>query len=119
MQHAHDVSDGGLAVCLAESVIHSRQPSGLGLEVELPSPNGRLDAALFGEAQSRIVLSVQPDDVTHFKATLADHETVQAHRLGTVTERGVRLSVGGTPVLDTTRDALAAPYEEAIPATVA
>jgi phosphoribosylformylglycinamidine synthase len=119
VQHAHDVSDGGLAVCLAESVIHSRQPSGLGLEVELPAPNGRLDAALFGEAQSRIVLSVRPDDVAHFKATLADHETVQAHRLGTVTERGVRLSVGGTPVLDTTRDALAAPYEEAIPATVA
>jgi phosphoribosylformylglycinamidine (FGAM) synthase-like enzyme len=115
VQHAHDVSDGGLAVCLAESAIHSDD---LGLEVDLPEPNARLDAALFGEAQSRVVLSVRPDDTTAWETVLADHDAVQAHRLGTVTESGVRVTVGGTPVINTTRATLAGPYESAIPDAV-
>jgi phosphoribosylformylglycinamidine synthase II len=115
VQHAHDVSDGGLAVCLAESVIHS---DGLGLEADLPAAD-RLDAALFGEAQSRVVLSVQPDDVETLEATLSEHEAVQAHRLGSVTTERLRLTVEGDVVLDVSRDALAAPYKAAIPEAVA
>jgi phosphoribosylformylglycinamidine synthase len=115
VQHAHDVSDGGLAVCLAESVIHSE---GLGLEATLPAAD-RLDAALFGEAQSRVVLSVQPDAVETLEATLSGHETVQARRLGSVTMGGLRVKVGENLVVDAPRDALAAPYETAIPEAVA
>ena len=116
VQHAHDVSDGGLAVCLAESAIHS---DGLGLEVDFPAADEhRLDAVLFGEAQSRVVLSVRPDDVDSLEATLSKHDDVQAHRLGTVTGNDVGLAIGGTPVIDTERSALAAPYEDAIPAAV-
>ena len=115
VQHAHDVSDGGLAVCLAESVIHS---DGLGLTADLPTSDGRLDATLFGEAQSRVVLSGRPGDAAALEATLSEHDGVQAHRLGTVTDSGVRLTVGDAPVLDTDRAALAAPYEEAIPDAV-
>ena len=116
VQHAHDVSDGGLAVCLAESAIHS---DGLGLKADLPAADGaRLDAVLFGEAQSRVVLSVRPSDVASLKAALSEYDAVQAHRLGTVTDSGVRLTVGDAPVLDTDRAALAAPYEEAIPDAV-
>jgi phosphoribosylformylglycinamidine synthase len=120
VQHAHDISDGGLAVCLAESAIHARRPSGLGLEVDLPDAGDtRLDAVLFGEAQSRVVLSARPGDVDALTGTLADHDAVQAHRLGTVTDEGVRLAVGGTPVLETDRAALADPYTTAIPNAVA
>ena len=52
---AHDCSDGGLAVTLAECCI----AGGLGLRgtAEL---SGRWDAALFGELQSRIVVSLAP-----------------------------------------------------------
>ena len=53
---AHDCSDGGLAVALAESCI----TGGVGLHVTCPL-NGRWDAAMFGEGQSRIVVSVAPD----------------------------------------------------------
>jgi phosphoribosylformylglycinamidine synthase len=53
---AHDCSDGGLAVTLAEcSVLGNRGFEG-GAEV-----SGRLDAALFGEAQGRIIVSMVPD----------------------------------------------------------
>jgi phosphoribosylformylglycinamidine synthase len=115
VQHAHDVSDGGLAVCLAESAIHSE---GLGVEVDLPDTNARLDAALFGEAQSRVVVSARPGDVDEVEATLAGHDGVRAHRLGTVTEDGVRITVGGTTMIDTNRATLAEPYTTAIPDAV-
>jgi len=55
---AHDCSDGGLAVALAESSILG----GLGFESALTIP-GRLDAALFGEAQGRIVVSLRYDSL--------------------------------------------------------
>ncbi|MEF8817878.1 MAG: AIR synthase-related protein, partial [Salinibacter sp.] len=116
VQHAHDVSDGGLAVCLAESVLHS---DGLGADVTLPhTGEHRLDAALFGEAQSRVVLSVRPDDVAALDATLNDHGGVQSHRFGTVTESGLRVTVGGSTVIDAPCDILAQPYETAIPEAV-
>jgi len=51
---AHDCSEGGLLVCLAESCI----VGGLVLTIQGWRIDDRLDAALFGEAQSRIVVSV-------------------------------------------------------------
>jgi len=116
VQHAHDISDGGLAVSLAESAIHSDT---LGLEVDLPDTDARLDAALFGEAQSRIVLSTRPDDAEDLKSAVAAHDGVAATRLGVVTDDGtVQVSVGGTTVLDTDRATLAHPYTTAIPNAV-
>ncbi|MEW6421107.1 MAG: phosphoribosylformylglycinamidine synthase subunit PurL [Deinococcota bacterium] len=52
---AHDCSEGGLAVALAEMAIAGEQ----GLKVELMAPKGvRPDAVLFGEAHSRVVVAV-------------------------------------------------------------
>ena len=50
---AHDCSDGGLVVALAESCIHG----GTGFRGSF-SVKGRWDAALFGEAQSRVIVSL-------------------------------------------------------------
>ncbi len=56
LSSAHDCSDGGLAVALAESAF----AGGRGVRApDLPIP-GRLDEALFGESQSRIVVSYPP-----------------------------------------------------------
>jgi phosphoribosylformylglycinamidine synthase len=54
--NAHDCSDGGLAVTLAECSVLGEQ--GFEGDAEVA---GRLDAGLFGEAQGRIVVSI-PDD---------------------------------------------------------
>ncbi|WP_034388086.1 phosphoribosylformylglycinamidine synthase subunit PurL [Deinococcus sp. YIM 77859] len=52
---AHDCSEGGLAVALAEMAIAGEQ----GLKVELQAPAGvRPDALLFGEAHSRVIVAV-------------------------------------------------------------
>lgn len=54
---AHDISEGGLAITLAEKSIHS---NGLGCEVELET----LDVAVvFGESHSRVVVSVGKEQV--------------------------------------------------------
>ncbi len=58
IKHAHDVSEGGLAVNLFESAFEK----GLGFEVELDD-DIRSDFLLFGEDQSRIVISVSPEKV--------------------------------------------------------
>ena len=56
---AHDVSEGGLAVALAECCITG--PRHLGADVTLPAA-GRTDELFFGEAPSRILLSVAPGE---------------------------------------------------------
>ncbi len=57
---AHDCSEGGLLICLAESCL----ASGIGFVSQSWRTEGRLDTALFGEAQSRIIVSVTPNLVT-------------------------------------------------------
>src|SRR5206468_6110975 len=67
IRSAHDCSDGGLAVTLAESCFDT---AGFGAEVSLDGlkigRDSRLNdaAALFGESSSRVVVSTAPDNVT-------------------------------------------------------
>jgi phosphoribosylformylglycinamidine synthase len=93
LHSAHDCSDGGLAVALVESC---SGPYGLraddaaaaapaiGARVELPPAwrAMRPDAALFGESQSRIVVSLAPERWAALEA-LAGRHSVPVHRLGT------------------------------------
>jgi len=62
VKSAHDCSEGGLAVCLAESCISQQAARGtprlIGATVDLSAVTQiRLDALLFGETQSRVVIS--------------------------------------------------------------
>jgi len=67
IKSAHDCSEGGLAVALAESCISHQiardTPRLIGAEIDLSgSAQPRLDALLFGEAQARVVISVAAID---------------------------------------------------------
>jgi phosphoribosylformylglycinamidine synthase len=72
IRSAHDCSDGGLAVALFESCIgHEEQL--WGLDVNFGSVKIRPDALLFGESQSRIVISFDAELATTIeKAAKAD-----------------------------------------------
>jgi len=61
IRSAHDVSDGGLFITLVESAM----PHDLGFDITSPAEIRR-DAFLFGEAQSRIVVSVDQSRETDF-----------------------------------------------------
>src|SRR5262249_26296513 len=65
IKSAHDCSEGGLAVAIAESCIShqvARETAQLiGAQIDLSSANiSRVDALLFGESQARVVVSVSP-----------------------------------------------------------
>lgn len=79
-QSAHDISDGGLFVCLAESSM----PNNLGFEL-FTDKNIRKDAFLFGEGQSRVVVSVKKEQETDFIHILKSME-VKFSKLGFVTD---------------------------------
>jgi len=59
---AHDCSEGGLAVALAECCV-SNKDNMIGANVNNLNYDMRLDALLFGESQSRIILSCSKDSV--------------------------------------------------------
>ena len=84
IRSAHDVSEGGLAVALAELVI----TSGLGLAVDtLPHDDGAV--ALFAESIGRLVLEVAPDDVEELTRVVGP-----LHRLGVVTDDPALVAAG-------------------------
>ena len=82
---SHDVSDGGLAVALAESCVQGN----IGFR-----SNWQLDqdwqAALFGEAQSRIIISMSKDKLSKFEA-LAEQESTPWVLLGVVGGTSLRI----------------------------
>jgi phosphoribosylformylglycinamidine synthase subunit PurL len=62
---AHDISDGGLFMAVLESAMASK----FGFEITT-NKNIRKDACLFGEAQSRAIISVTPSNKTAFENEL-------------------------------------------------
>ena len=90
LKSAHDCSDGGLAVTLGESCVIG----GIGLAGELPESGAEreMDAVLFGEAQSRIVVSVAERDAG-WLTNAARKAQVPITRLGIVGGRD--LALGG------------------------
>ncbi len=79
VRSAHDCSDGGLAVAIAVGCI----AGDIGFRGRNWKVRGRLDSALFGEIQSRIVLSVQAESVRKLER-LAARWKVTLGLLGTV-----------------------------------
>jgi len=75
---AHDCSLGGLAIALSESCICS----GLGAKVELKT-DIRSDCCLFGESQSRIIVSINPSNYEDF-VEIAQQENIPFQQIGMV-----------------------------------
>lgn len=78
VQSAHDVSEGGLGVALAESTFGT---DGLGAHIQIDLNS---EASLFSETQSRFVVTVKPEHREAFAAAVKD-----AKEVGTVTNDGV------------------------------
>jgi phosphoribosylformylglycinamidine synthase len=79
LRSAHDVSDGGLLVALAESALFG------GRGVRCPSLVGSVsrEAFYFGESQARVVVSLAPRDVPELQTLMAQHQ-VPVQALGLV-----------------------------------
>jgi phosphoribosylformylglycinamidine synthase len=93
VQSAHDCSDGGLAVALTECCI-SGSDEPLGAVVQLSLDGLRRDALLFGESQSRILLSVKPE-LAERVLIMARDAGVHAARIGTVGGNRLVIQIDG------------------------
>jgi phosphoribosylformylglycinamidine synthase subunit PurL len=124
LSSAHDCSDGGLAVAAAESTTGpwglpeddaASDVPAIGCRLELPSVwrGLRADAALFGESQSRILVSLPADRWNELESVARRHR-VPLHRLGET--GGDRLQIA--PYVDVAlEDALTA-YQTGLPAAL-
>ena len=78
VQSAHDLSEGGLAVAIAESLFDNDQ---LGAEV---SVSGNLVSSLFSESQSRFLLSVKKEHQAQFESLVAAQLIGEVNDTGTL-----------------------------------
>lgn len=113
MSSAHDLSDGGLAVAAAEACL--REPGKfIGAEITnlgvIWENSARTDAALFGESQSRVLVSVSKENAAKLEKILGEF-SVPFAQIGKV--GGQRLKI--TDKIDMAVTDIEKAYRNAIP----
>lgn len=98
VESAHDCSDGGLAVAIAESCFSSYRREAVGCEIRL---EGELSAAalLFSETPSRIVISAIDQQVGAILALAREHD-VEASVIGRTKGERLIIQANGERVID-------------------
>ena len=124
VQSAHDISDGGLAVTLAEScfasVVAGLQTGSLSLRVSVqlddPAPE---ESILFGERGARAIVSVSPAKLARV-LEIARQYKVAARKLGKVTREGsFRIEHKGSTVIDSPLEILRDAWAHSLERTLA
>jgi phosphoribosylformylglycinamidine synthase subunit PurL len=116
VRSAHDCSDGGLAVTVAECAFDT---AGIGAEISIDAVQVARDealniaAALFGESASRVVISVVPEQVTSV-LRLAAASGVPARVIGQTGGSRLRIAVAGNIVIDRPVDEVERAWSTAI-----
>ena len=108
---AHDCSDGGLAVAIAESCFSSLGRKAIGAEISVKESTLSPAALLFGETPSRIVISFSPENEAAVKAVAGDCPMFE---LGRVTSDSLNISINSDPVVTALVDDLEAAWSESL-----
>jgi phosphoribosylformylglycinamidine synthase len=110
----HDVSDGGLAVTLAECCMLGRVGA---LVLMNPAVWAEQTTAslLFGEAQGRVVVSLKNEESFEALKQLAATQQITAHWLGTVGGEFLRIASGTADLISTEVGDIARTWQHAIP----
>src|SRR6202050_5001404 len=113
---AHDISDGGLAVSLAEACFGR---DGLGAEIALEAGGAEncAEAALFGERGARAIVSVAPASLARVNAIAAQYK-VGAQRIGAVARAELRIQYEGAVVIQGSIESLRRVWREALPKAI-
>jgi phosphoribosylformylglycinamidine synthase II len=110
IKSAHDLSEGGLAVALAECCISGR----LGVQMEQSGLALRADLFLFSESQSRIIVSCAPDKIDALQLHLVE-AGVPITRLGFVGGEALEVTLDGRKVIGCSIEDLESTWKGAIP----
>jgi len=111
IESSHDVSEGGLTVCLAECSFLSPKKIGFTLKLQ---DKIRRDALLFGETQSRIVVTAKKQNVQKL-INLAKKRKVKAAVLGETKGERITISHLGKKIIDIPVDEAYRAWKQAIP----
>ena len=98
IKSAHDCSDGGLAVAIAESCFSSLGRDAIGAEISVNDAELTAEALLFGETPSRIVISFAPENEARIRELLGDCPMTE---LGRVTGDTLNITDNGKPLVST------------------
>jgi len=90
VKSAHDCSEGGLAVALAECCFNPDEL--FGAKIGLNAGDTSATTVLFNESQSRIVISVAPENLDNTMSILRDRN-VPSQQLGQVGDNELRIQV--------------------------
>jgi phosphoribosylformylglycinamidine synthase subunit PurL len=113
---AHDVSDGGLAVSVAESCF-GRDGLSAEIAIDAASPEDFPEAALFGERGARAVVSVAPALLARVNEIAAQYQ-VRAQRVGTVTRGEFRILYQGAAVIQGSIESFRRVWSELLPKAI-
>ena len=108
---AHDISDGGLFVALAEkSIMNAVAPLGFSVDLEI-SDSGpyHIQQQLFSEAQGRVVLSIAPENEKEV-IDAANKHNVPVRVIGKVVDRDAVLAINGKEIINLPIGKLAEAY---------
>ena len=113
---AHDVSDGGLAVSVAEACFGR---DGLSAEISIDAAGAEdfAEAALFGERGARAVVSVAPASLARVNEIAAQYK-VRAQRIGAVTRGEFRIQYRGAAVIQGSIESFRRVWSESLPKAV-
>jgi len=106
---AHDCSDGGIAVALAEKAF----PRGIGARVNLASGDLAGEFVLFGEDASRILVSCDPANVSGIKEVASRHG-VAADAIGVTAADRLEIAVDDHSAISASVSELRTAYESAL-----
>ena len=113
LQSAHDCSDGGLAVTLAESCFSSLNHGAIGAEVELEGPLA-VRSLLFSETPSRIVISFASSVAENLKG-IARRRNCPFTIIGRTRGERLKIKVNGASAVDTLVAKLEDVWRSALP----
>ncbi len=92
LNSAHDCSDGGLAVAIAESCFSSLGRHAIGANIELADNGLTAESRLFGESPSRIVISFAAEHLENVEKIASD---CPFEVIGSVSGKELRTAIGG------------------------
>ncbi len=108
---AHDCSDGGLAVAIAESCFSSLGRDAIGAEIAMIDSELSHEADLFGESPSRIVITFARENEPKIRELIGDCPMTE---LGWVTGDTLNISINGEAVVSTAIAELESAWRDAL-----
>jgi phosphoribosylformylglycinamidine synthase II len=115
LHSAHDISDGGLYVALAEkAIMNEERPLGFSVDLEVSEKGAFcIQRSLFSEAQGRVLLSIAPEQAKAVISESVKHN-IPVRVIGKVVEHDAIVAVNGQEIINLTTEDLAGAYYHAL-----